>query len=369
MDRKKNSLRSKLTAAVFAAIIGFFFILSFILSPPAFLRSERRVPVKLPSFSAKTVLSGEFTDKFESYAADKIPFREELRTLRAAAVLFVFMQSDKDGLYRTSEGVGKFELLDSASAEQVADKIKKIADDLPDLNIYYAFIPDKSIYYGENRFPGFDSAAAERLMTGRPGMDRFTFIPLTDVLNAGCFYKTDLHWDQTKISGVSDAFGAAMGFEVDLSGYTKEYAGEFFGVYTGQLALPTESDSLYYLSSPFLTAEYLNEKTLKPESASVYFAEGFTGNDPYDIFLRGPQPLVVLENKNVFTGRELYIFRDSFSSCLAPILASAYAKVTLIDLRYLDAHMLDRFVDFKAGSDVLFLYSSQILNNSSALQA
>ncbi|MCL1828237.1 MAG: hypothetical protein FWG32_01945 [Oscillospiraceae bacterium] len=350
-------------------IIGFFPLLGFVTEPPAILTSERRAPAKLPVFSAKTVISGEFADKFESYAADNIPLRERLRTLRAAAVFGVFMQTDKDGLYFTPEGAGKFAALDSASVELAADKIKRVADGLSDMNVYYSFIPDKSIYIKARRFPGFDPAEAERIMTSRLSSDEFTFIPLTNALGIGDYYKTDLHWDQTKISGVTSALGAAMGVEVDMSGCTTLYAGEFFGVYAGQVALPTGSDSMYYISFPGLTAEYLNEKTLAAESAPVYDVEGFSGVDPYDIFLRGAQPLVVLENKNAATERELYLFRDSFSSSLAPLLASAYSKVVLIDLRYLDSRLLDQYIEFVPGSDVLFLFSSQILNNSSVLRA
>ena len=367
METEKTGLRSKLTLAVFVAVLGGFFILNRIISPPAVLQSERRAPAKLPVFSIKTVTSAEFMNKFENFAADTFSFREELRTLRAAAIFGVFLQSDKDRLYFSEEvGAGEIRPVKAVSVEQTADKIKKVADSLNGLNVYYAFVPDKSIYSGKH-LPGFDPALAERLMRGRPDMDKLTFIPLVNALSADCFYKTDLHWNQVKIGGVLEALGAAMGFEADMSPYTENYAGEFQGVYAGQLALPIGTDSLRYLSCPSLNAYYLNEKTLEIEPAPVYDLEGFAGPDAYDIFLRGPQPLIVLENSAATTEMELYLFRDSFSSSLAPLLASAYARVTVIDLRYLDARMLSHFIEFKPGSDALFLYSSQILNNSSVL--
>ena len=369
MERKKTGLRPILTASVFIAVIGFFFTAGLLTKPPEIIASERRGAAKMPAFSAKTLISGEFMRKFESYAADSIPLREKLRTLRAAVVFDVFMQTDKDGLYNTPEGAGKFTPLDADSVSRAADAIKRVADSLPDMNIYYAFVPDKSVYVGSRRFPGFDPQEAESLLTGRPGMEELTFISLTDALCVDDFYKTDLHWDQTKISGVTDALGAVMGFEIDLSGYTKEYAGKFFGVYAGQVAMPMAADDLYYLSLPDLTALYLNENTLTPEYGPVYDIRGFEGNDPYDIFLRGVQPLVILENSAAAAERELYIFRDSFSSSLAPVLACAYSKIILIDLRYLDFRMTDQFFEFKPGSDALFLYGSQILNNSAVLRA
>jgi hypothetical protein len=44
-----------------------------------------------------------------------------------------------------------------------------------------------------------------------------------------------------------------------------------------------------------------------------------------------------------------------------------YVKVTLVDIRYIQIDMLGRFLEFK-GQDVLFLYSTLVLNNSSTIK-
>lgn len=81
------------------------------------------------------------------------------------------------------------------------------------------------------------------------------------------------------------------------------------------------------------------------------------------MFLTGSRALITIENPNATEDRELIVFRDSFGSSIAPLLAGGYSKVTLVDIRYISPAMIGRFVDFE-GWDVLFLYSSQILNNS-----
>ena len=70
-----------------------------------------------------------------------------------------------------------------------------------------------------------------------------------------------------------------------------------------------------------------------------------------------------LENPNATTDRELILFRDSFGSSLAPLLAEDYAAIILIDIRYIPPQQLGKYVDF-AGKDVLFLYSSLVLNKN-----
>jgi hypothetical protein len=115
-------------------------------------------------------------------------------------------------------------------------------------------------------------------------------------------------------------------------------------------------------------ASYLNETTLELEPGEVYYPGEVSGVDPYNVFLNGPQPLVVIENKLAQDERELYLFRDSYGSSLAPLLAPAYSKVTVIDLRYINADMLTRFVAFTPGADALFIYGSQSFNSPGVLQ-
>ena len=87
----------------------------------------------------------------------------------------------------------------------------------------------------------------------------------------------------------------------------------------------------------------------------------------YEVFLSGSRSLLTIENPNASTDRELIIFRDSFGSSIAPLLVKDYAKVTLVDIRYIQIDVLDRFLTFE-GQDVLFLYSTLVLNNSSTIK-
>ena len=67
-------------------------------------------------------------------------------------------------------------------------------------------------------------------------------------------------------------------------------------------------------------------------------------------------------------GKKLYLFRDSFSSSLAPLLVGGYSEIYLIDIRYVMSDYLDLFLSFEEGQDILFLYSTEVLNNSTMLQ-
>ena len=78
--------------------------------------------------------------------------------------------------------------------------------------------------------------------------------------------------------------------------------------------------------------------------------------------------MLSVENPEGQTGRELILFRDSFGSSLAPLLLGAYDRITLIDLRYIASPYLEQFVQFREGQDVLFLYSTSLLNSGMLLK-
>ena len=96
---------------------------------------------------------------------------------------------------------------------------------------------------------------------------------------------------------------------------------------------------------------------------TVYTPDRFSGMDGYDTFLSGAQALLTVENPLADTDRRLILFRDSFGSSLAPLLLESYREITLVDLRYFSSSLLGDYVDFD-GADVLFLYSTSILNSA-----
>ncbi|MDR0435689.1 MAG: hypothetical protein LBH11_02820 [Propionibacteriaceae bacterium] len=363
------------TALTFAVILGGGFVANRLYTPPEVSTSERRLLATMPDLSWDALSEGSFTADFEKFAADSFIAREALRTLKAWTVFYPFAETDKAGLYLGDSGAGRFQRLDVASARRVAEKITRVVGGYLDgLNIYWGFVPDKSVYAGRY-LPGFDPAAATAVMT--PVLGDEGYIDLGDVLSAAAFYRTDLHWNQPWLRPVVERLSERMGFEMSWPGSTPPVSGtaqlppsigDFQGVYPGQLALSVPDDQLQYLPLPAqITAQYFDVSTLTWVDGPIYDEAEFASADPYSFFLRGPQALIRIDNPDAPTDRELFLFRDSFGSSLAPLLATSYARVTLIDLRYIDIRLVPEYVEFTPGSDALFLYSSQILNSHSVL--
>jgi hypothetical protein len=347
--------------------------------------------------------------KFGAYATDNFVFRETFRTTRALMVFDVFMQNDKSGLYYDSNvGAGKFDRLNETSIKKAAAKIQKLCEFFPGLDVYVAVIPDKS-EYAKRYLPGFDIDEAQWILSSN--LTGVTLIDLKDAVSGGDFYRTDIHWDQSRLlrdGGVLDVFGEKMSFadRLDKSLGVKT-AGTFDGVYTGQLALPLKRDTMTYMTGGVVDAavvSYFNPTKGEWEDGPMYDVAAVNGRDPYDVFLRGVQPLIMIENPSATTDRQLYLFRDSFGSSFAPLLVSAYRRIVVIDMRYIHSVVLEEYIpsdgdaeDINSGevvasmlqvqdlltasrvlsptqrgfagenADVLFMYSSQILNNPDIL--
>ena len=86
--------------------------------------------------------------------------------------------------------------------------------------------------------------------------------------------------------------------------------------------------------------------------------------DKYDIYLSVATPVMKIENPEIKTGNELIIFRDSYASSLVP---SKYSKITLIDTRYISPKLLLNYIEFN-NQDILFMYSTLVINNSYSLK-
>ena len=72
-------------------------------------------------------------------------------------------------------------------------------------------------------------------------------------------------------------------------------------------------------------------------------------------------------NPNAESEDRLILFRDSFGSSIAPYFLESYREVTLVDIRYLSPERLGKLLDF-TDCDVLFLYSTLVLNNSETIK-
>ncbi len=274
-----------------------------------------------------------------------------------------------DGVYRNEKE------LDEKSIDRAIGKFKTFAEDYcgESQRVFLALIPSKNGYLnGSNGHLNEAELAILQAVADKWGSN---FIDLSVCLTLEDYYRTDPHWRQERLGFVLRELGAALEFDTDtvLDGdgvlsesWTEEVlTTEYIGVYGDEVdGIPAEEMTV--LRHPDMDG-YIVRNGETGEEMPLYDTAKLSERDPYELFVGGPLSLVTIENPNAGNDRHLVVVRDSFGSALLPLLAQSYGKVTAVDIRYMMPAMVGNFVDF-TDADVLFLYSSTVLNNSITLK-
>ncbi len=373
-----TKIKNIVVTIVMAALFFGFFFVCLIKPADATSESERRELEQFPKLSASTLFSGEFMSKFEDYTLDQFPLRDGFRTLKAYFSLYVMGQQDNNNIYVEDGYAAQIEYpLNEGSLDYAAKKFKEIYDryikDKTE-NVYLTVVPDKGYFLAaQNGYLSMDYDVFMQKMQEK--VDFMEYIDISELLALEDYYKTDTHWRQEKILDVARKIAAQMGVTLTAEYEEKLLDNPFYGVYYGQSALPLPAEELRYLTNDILENCTVFDHSSGKEM-SVYDMEKAFGKDPYEMFLGGSLSLITIDNPNATTDKELIIFRDSFGSSITPLLIEGYAKITVVDVRYVLSSMLHTFKDVRTGeavldfenADVLFLYSTLVLNNSNTIK-
>ena len=364
--KKKN--HSPVLCILFSVIISGGFLLGVLLPKAESSFSERRRLATAPTLSLERVINGRFMTDFEDYVTDHVPFRDTLRQIKAISAFHLFHKKDNHKIYVEDGYAVKMEYpLRDRSLQRAAKIFSGIRQKYLDEKnrIYFALIPDKNFFLGEKSghlqldYGKMEKMLAKDLPFGK-------WIDLTKVLTVEDYYQTDTHWKQENLVKTAEYLAKEMDRTIETNYQMHKVHDEFRGVYYGQSGLPLPAEPIHYLTSPKME-NYRVFDGQNNRKIELYDLKKATGRDPYEMFLGGNLSLVTIENPDSKEKKELIVFRDSFGSSFVPLLASAYSKITLLDIRYISSANLDKLVDFK-DADILFLYSSIVLNHSEELK-
>lgn len=356
----------------FILLTGILCILCLVQKPTAVSDAERRPLAQLPEFSGESLLNGRFFSGFDSYTVDQFPLRDSFRSLKAFVQTQILNRSDNNGYYMADGFIGKTDYpLNTDSITHATDRMQFLYDSYfkgGNHKVFYSVIPDKSYFLAEKGgYPAMDYAALLQTLAQQIG-DDMTYVDIFPHLSIEDYYRTDTHWRQEQLLDVAQKLAQALGVADRLSQtYTQQVLTPFYGVYSGQSAFPCDPEPLYYLTNETLeNCTVYNTET--GATGKIYDLERFYSSDPYEVFLSGSQAILTIQNPVNTSGDRLIVFRDSFGSSLTPLLAEAYSEIVLVDIRYVSSALLGHFLELNGSEDVLFLYSTLVLNSSSAMK-
>lgn len=353
-------MKDKIITFTFLIFILTFSVLHLALKDKEVSMTERRKLATFPTLK----LDNEYISKVDKYLLDHFPFRDEFRSIKARFNLNVLNLNDNNGIYLKDNYIFKSNYpTNKKSINNFKNKITYIKSLLTENNnAYMMIIPDKN-YYLEN---------AEILtldydyLYNEVGDLVDNQIDVKDLLELKDYYETDTHWKQENIEKVIKRMSDTMNFKYSERKFEKHVYDKFYGVYYGESAINRKPENITYLTNDVID----NAKVFYLENdklTAVYNKENLSSLDSYEVFLDGASAYIEITNPLNTSGRELVIFRDSFGSSITPLLIEYYSKITVIDNRYINSVNFLNYIEFK-NQDVLFLFSTMIINESGTLK-
>ncbi len=350
-EPKPNLKSGKLRFAPAVLFIAFVFGLAiwFVVNPKAdYSSSEKRYLQQFPETSVDTVLSGEFSEKFETYFADHFPQRNMWVGLNSYYNLGIGLNG-RNGVYNSADGYLINVPVDKEN--YVRKNIRVLAEfkeKIGDVPMTVMLAPSTG-YIATDKLPlihdsyNDDTYFAETAKTlGESGVN---FVDLRETFKqkyaegVQLYYRTDHHWTTDGAYEGYVKLCEKLGVQpADKDSFAKTAYGGFYGT--------TYSTSGYWLTKPDSITVYDNQEntdkniTVKISEdgkdnhyGSMFFYNHIGEDDKYPVFLDGNHALTEIQNKNAKNGT-IVVIKDSFSHSLAPFLAENYSKVVLVDLRY-----------------------------------
>ena len=356
-------MKDKILSICFVLFLWLMFIFNVLMPDNEISKTERRKLEQFPETTKNNILNKSFMEDFDLYVLDQFLLRDYFRQIKANFNYNILKKLDNNRIYSYNGHILKSEYpTNLKSIEGFINKINSIGNYLtPNNKTYYSIIPDKNYYVDNNKYLNIDYD----ILYEKTKKINYEYIELRDILMLDDYYKTDTHWKQENLCKVVNRIGESLDFSTTCN-YDKKTFNNFYGVYYGQSALNLKPDRLTYLTSN----EILNSKVYYLENYKynqVYIEENLNNLDSYDVFLSGASSYIEITNELNNSGKELVIFRDSFSSSLAPLLIEHYSKITLIDIRYINSESYLKKIKFN-NQDILFLYSTLLVNNSATLK-
>lgn len=339
----------KLLIIIFVSFISLFGFIS-LFNKEEISIYERR---KLKAFP-KIKDNNNFFDDLDKYLSDHFIFRQDFREVKGFVNYNLFNISINNKV--TIKDDYLFELTETnyKSLDNIVAKVNDIVEKFNISDYEFIAIPLK------NHYAGLDNVSEE--IDEYLGVRMDNYHSLKDLLSLSDYYHTDIHLKQDRLgSAVSKILELCDVEEKDIE-YSFNTYDKFYGSLYAKMAISMKPDTITYLTNDLLDSIKVYSVEDK-DLLDVYNVSELESLDPYSIYLNGPKAYLKIVNKNV-EDRKLIIFRDSYTSSIAPLLVPYFSEIELIDLRYYGSDLLK----IDGNTKVLFIYGSEVLNNSFSIK-
>lgn len=335
---------------VFFVIIAGAGLFSVAHHPFGISEMENRRLSKLPRFSVKKVLTGEFQEQMEDGMKDQSVLKNSSVKISVALDMLTGKQDRNDTYFCTDGTYVKMENDDDYNSSHLAlnTRILMRLSQETGKPVDIVLIPPKGAAEPE-KLPVYapylnDNALRRKVWRTIRDDNRTSLISLEGFFAAehGKYFYTDHHYNSLgAYYAVKDYLRSQDMTMASIDYYAPATVGDNFHgtLYRRAPMYISQSDRMTVPSTvPDVSIRYYygsDGRLAKHTSAtSLYEPEYMFTEDKYSLYMGGNHGLTVIENTDIGSGPVLLMIKDSFANSAIPYLIGHYKKIIMIDLRY-----------------------------------
>lgn len=355
-----KNLHKKIMIVLFALFMLAMPILTLVFLSPEkqpFSENENRYLAQFPKFSFESYKNKKFMEGFDDWISDRFVGREQWiefknssdRAIGKTEINGVFIENDMM--------MEAWKSYDYTIYDKNLKAINKFAENHENIPIYFMLVPNAQEIY-KNNLPAFAPVENQKKFIDNFYSDLSGFEGTVDVYSAlkeksedsYIYYRTDHHWTSFGAFLAYQSAAPVLGYEsYPYSAFEIEHASHDFRgtLFSKTLDFNVTPDIIDYYTVAKGEPEVKVSVYDKPDNStgkiiyknydSMYFRDFLDVKDKYSSFLGQNSPLVTVENPSAKSEKSLLVIKDSYAHSLVPFLSKEYKKVTMIDLRYINA--------------------------------
>lgn len=331
-----------------------------------FSENENRYLSGFPEISFESYVDKSAMTGFEDWFSDRFFGREAWIKLKNSTERFIG-KTEVNGIFTVDDRMMQvWEGYDPAFVDKNLAAINKFAEKNAGIPVYFMLAPTSQELYSHllpdctptGNQSELNAYCRENLECG--------FIDIFPVMKSHAdeyiYYRTDHHWTSYGAYLAYAEAAKSLGYQpLPLSAFDIEHASSDF---RGTLYSKTLDDSItpdiidyYHNTSDSNLTLTINDGMSVKDYDSLYFREYLDVKDKYSSFMGTNSPVMTITTEENNNGQSILIFKDSYAHAFIPFLTSHYSKITVLDMRYINASY-NTLVDMEEYDSVLILYNA-----------
>lgn len=366
-NKKRNRKKADVMfSLVFVVILVVIMVLNLLAPNKEVSADENRRLAGRPRFSADSLLSGEYMEKYEKYLSDQFAGREVLRNARVVLNRLGGSKEENGVLIgKNGQLMEKLLVPDQEVLGNNLDAIVDFAEKNQKMPVYMMLVPDAANVQNKD-LPLLYTAADQKRMIAQVKREldtHVTWIDVESVLNKHTddtiYYKTDKHWTSAGAYYVFQAAAELMDISKGVSGKFATYP--ISTTFNGDLAAKSGCEKHVkevieiYIPLEGDTDVIVNYVDEQRKSTSLYDSSKLEGSNQYEVFLGGDSSVIDIKTVSEST-RRLLVVKDSFANSFLPFLTPYFREIVVVDPQYYGG-TIDEIMDTYRITDTLILYS------------